>query len=474
MTIRLDDRSLFGNEAAEDELDDVFESYAVVRPEVERFLSIDERIVIARAYKGEGKSALLRVVSQKLDERNDDLVISVSAPSLSPEVLSEDSDEWVRGWKLRILRHAASEIGARIHLAFSDDAITLVEEAESNGYKARSFVGSVTDRLKSSSVPIERTRIGATNPEQLLRRWSEDKPNVWFLIDDIDQNFTSSARNKVKVATFFIALRQISNLIPEFRFRTCVRPNVWTIVKREFEGLSHSEQYVVPIAWTEEHFTKLIARRVSGYLVRNGANGDSALLADRELVAQVFDDPMPWGHSKRAPATILYTLARYRPRWLVELWREAASAATQRSRTKINFDDIQGQLSIFGRKRIDDTIAEFVSQCPQIESLITAFVDQPEWFSTDQLYLLINKRILQSVQPKIVGVLGAANATDVATFLYQIGFLTARQELGNGSYTHVLYADKPDLFATPTNRDQGYSWEIHPVFRQALRLTNVK
>lgn len=473
MPIKLDDRSLFGNEAAEDELDDIFSSYAVIRPEVDRFLNASERIVIARAYKGEGKSALLKIVSQRLEASTDDLVLRVSAPSLSPEVESEESDEWTHGWKLRILRHVAAEIGARIQLAFSDDAITLVEEAEANGYKARSFVSSITDRLKSSSIPLERTRLDAPNPEQLLMRWAKTKPTVWLIIDDIDQNFTNSARNNMKVATFFIAIRQIVNLIPEFRFRTCVRPNVWALLKRKFESLSHSEQYIIPISWSEEEFTNLIARRVSGYLSRNG---DQAMPneSDRQLVARVFDDPMPWAKGYRQPSTILFTLARYRPRWLVELWREAATSANRRSREKINFDDIQGQLQTFGKKRIDDTIAEFVSQCAQIESLITAFVDQPEWFSTDQLYTLINNRILQSVQPKIVGVLGVAGATDVATFLYQIGFLTARQELDNGHYTHVLFADKPDLLATATNRDQGYSWEIHPVFRQALRLKNVK
>jgi hypothetical protein len=34
MKIALDDKSLFGNEAAEDEHEDVFSSYAVDRPEV--------------------------------------------------------------------------------------------------------------------------------------------------------------------------------------------------------------------------------------------------------------------------------------------------------------------------------------------------------------------------------------------------------------------------------------------------------
>jgi hypothetical protein len=182
---------------------------------------------------------------------------------------------------------------------------------------------------------------------------------------------------------------------------------------------------------------------------------------------------MPWGAAWRPPASILYTLSRHRPRWLVELCKEAAASALKAGRDRINFDDITKELETFGRHRIDDTIAEFQSQCPEIAELITAFAGEPEWFTTDKLIGAIRDRILQGVHPRIVGVLGTPSAVEVAHFLFQIGFLTARRELGVDQYEHFAYADNPQLLVARTNLDQGFSWEIHPVFRNVLKLKNV-
>jgi len=482
MKIVLNDKTLFGNEAAEDELEDVFESYAVERPEVTEFLQETRPIAVVRAYKGEGKSALLRLVALRLRAQpSPPLIISIPASAISPEIENTDSDRWVRNWKTNILKLAAREIGATISYAFSDDAIALVEEAEANGFKARSFVSTVVDRLKTSAVPLERTRVTVTNPETLLKRWAQQGTQVWFVIDDLDQNFENTAHFKVKVASFFIAIRQIANLIPEFRFRSSVRPNVWAIVKREYEALSHVEQYVTDLSWTQDDYYQLIARRVEGYLRRSGQWDEArkTLRSDisgrnKQLIALIFDDPMPWGRNRtRPPAVILYTLSRHRPRWLIELWKVSAESAAKAKRQRINFDDIENEMEAFGNRRVEDTVAEFRSQCPEVEELLVAFVGQPEWLSTDDLIKTLQNRVMQAVHPRIVGVLGAASPREVARFLFQIGFLTARRELSGDDYEHMAFADNPTLLSARTNIDQGFSWEIHPVFRQALKLKNV-
>jgi hypothetical protein len=203
------DESLFGNEAAELEKEDIFSSYAVERPEVKNFLDADRSIATIRAYKGEGKSSLLRLVCLQVRHRKPpSILINTIGSSISPEIEQADSDRWVRGWKTNLLKLAAREIGAKISMAFSDDAITLVEEAEANGFKSRSFVSSIIDRIKSSAIPIERTRLTASNPEPLLKRWSERGSPVWFVVDDIDQNFENTQMHKVKIAAFFVAIRQ--------------------------------------------------------------------------------------------------------------------------------------------------------------------------------------------------------------------------------------------------------------------------
>ena len=475
------DTSLFGNEAAEDEAESIFSSYAVVRSEVAEFLDAGVSLAVTRAYKGEGKSALLRLVHLELRKRKPQpIVLAVPASSLSPELDSHDFDRWVRAWKQSILRLAANEIGASISVAFGDDAISLVEEAEMNGYKTRSFVSSVVDRLKTSTVPLERVRQGVKNPEQTLRRWSENGAEIWLLLDDLDNNFENTPIQRAKIASAFTACRQVANLIPEFRFRVTVRPNIWATIKQHHETLSHVEQYVRPLSWSIADFYELLAKRVEAHLQRTGAwrrlHKTLYLAPDKrrsQLVAMVFDDPMPWGRDqRRPPTTILYTLSRRRPRWLVELAKHAAAGALKAGRERINFDDINAVLPEFGQRRVQDTVAEFRSQCSEIEELLTAFVGEPEWFSTADLISTINNRVLQGVHPKIAGIIGTASAVEVAHFLFQIGFLTARSDKPGGHYEHVAYADNPALLSARTNIDQGYTWEIHPVFRQVLKLKN--
>ena len=103
-SIRLTDPDLFGNDAAEDEDEAIFSSYAVERPELPDFLSVDRKICIAKAYKGQGKSALLRLTGSRAGRQAErPLVVSVSATSLTPSLDSTDFAAWVRGWKAAML-----------------------------------------------------------------------------------------------------------------------------------------------------------------------------------------------------------------------------------------------------------------------------------------------------------------------------------------------------------------------------------
>jgi hypothetical protein len=473
---------IFGNEAAEDETDSIFSSYVLYRQEVQRFTDAARPLQVVRAYKGEGKSALLRLVEKQLKSTtNDTLIIRTTGQSLSPSLESQDSDQWVREWKKRILERIANEIGATLSMAFTDDAISLVESAEQNTYKSRSFVSSITDRLKSKSVPIERTRTEIVNHEPLLKRWLNEGSPVWLFIDDLDQNFKNEPLHKLKVATCFIAVRQIFSQIPEIRFRLAVRPNVWSIIKMEFEALSHVEQYMVELPWSDEMFLDLVARRIEAYLQRS----DQWVAVERDLpgapydryihlLASLFQNPILWGGKKRHVYVALHTLSCHRPRWLIELCKVASTEAARKGHTAISLEDVTSQLDAFGQKRIEDMVAEFTSLCAQIKELIFAFSGQNERYATDALLTTIERRILQGVQVRIVGLSAKPSSRDVAHFLFQIGFLSARLDYKDGTYEHLAFADRPNLLAVNTNVDEGVSWEIHPVFRDTLRLKDVQ
>jgi hypothetical protein len=478
--IKLTDPGLFGNDAAEDEEEAVFSSYVLERDEIKEFIDQNEKIRIVRAYKGEGKSALLRLAKTKLASLNDDgsIIISTTGPSLSPDINSDDSDKWVRGWKEQIFRLIASEIGARIGMAWGDDTMSLVEEAERSGFKSKSIISAIIERLKFKDLPVEKKEKNAISPEKVVQRWAKGKPLMWLFVDDVDQNFQNNSLYKTKIASFFIAARHIVGLVPELRLRLAVRPNVWTTVSPEFEALSHIRQYISDLKWSQDSIRRLLAQRIEGYLMRTGQDKyltqihTDAWPRDETIINYVFEAPMRWGQKDKSPYIVMGTLSMYRPRWLIELSKVAAKNAFKKNKNIISLTNIESELAEFGRNRIADNIAEFKSQCAQIEDLITAFAQQPETYKTDQIIALIEKRILPGVAPRITGIPGIAKALDVAAFLYEIGFLSARRDMPDGSYNHLNYSENPLLLHSRTNIDQGVSWEIHPIYRQALELND--
>jgi hypothetical protein len=483
--IVLTDPILFGNEAAEDEREDVFYSYALERTELAHFADPERRLAVARAYKGEGKSALLRLTSRKIAQGNRQpiIIITRTADELAPEVPKDDYAIWVRAWKAAIVHVFAVEIGTQIGVAWTDDTMALVEESEKAGFRGRTIISAILDRLDLPEVSLgpakvkgpQRKVLGTTNPGEAVKRWLKEKHELWLFVDDIDKNFTNTPSWKMKVASFFDACRALVNAIPELRIRSVVRPNVWTLIKRDFESLSHVEQYLVNLAWGVDDARHLLAKRIEAYLRRTGQWETAARHlrnGNREdaLIGMVFESPIAWVNSQRPAHSVLHTLSVHRPRWMIELAKVAATSAVRQRHSKILRDDVVGELAAFGRRRIDDTVAEFKAQCPELDELFPAFNREKEQLSTDELLKIIDNKILTHLQPTISGVSGRANNVAIAALLYEIGLIYGRRDHGDGSYEHVSFADSPALLRSRTNLDAGLTWEVHPVFRQALEI----
>lgn len=478
-----DPDQLFGNEAADHEDPEVFFSYAVQRDEMKSFLDQKKPLQIVSAYKGEGKSALLRLIESRIKQDEPDaVVLRVSATEISPSEDDNNTDAWIRSWKKAIFKKVAVEIGKSLKMAFSDDAISLVEEAETEGFRERSFVGLVVSRLSSKSLGIEQNKPPITDHEALMQRWADKGASVWVLIDDVDHNFRNNKYDKIKVASCLMATTQIFMSVPEIKVRLSLRPNVWVTIKTEYEALSHVKQYIKGLSWSDKDFNNILAQRIESYLRRTNqwlSISDSIStdvdVGKKQLLNLVFENPVLWGgnNSKRDVYVPLHTLSRHRPRWMIELCKAAAVDAYKRGNSVITLENIVNNLGAFGRSRIEDMVVEFQPQCEKIRQLVVAFNGQNERYTTDQLLTLIGSRILQSVSPKIVGVLGDPSHREVAHFLFQIGFLSARQDYDDETYKHYSFSEKPELLTTENNIDQGMSWEVHPVFRQALELKNV-
>lgn len=481
------DEDLFGNETAEDEDESTFLAYALVRPEFEGFVDARKRLRIVRAYKGEGKSALLRWTYISLRHIRNVAVHSAFAASILPRSKHSADSDYIQEWKDALLAAAAVTLGKKIDLQFDDDVISLREEAERGGYKKRGFIAAVLARLKG--LPGKPELAGVANPSEALRRVAGNiDAQIWLIVDDLDENFTDTDDDCLRVMSALVAMRQICVEVGEIWFRTSIRPSTWAIIKRKFETLSKVEPYMLDLQWSHPQLESLLGERVRGYLKRNSgpavASGRLTGMAARELVAVAFDDPMPWGkkefeigsdseadaYKQRSPSVIVSTLARYRPRWMVELCKIGGARARKGSRNQISLDDLTGDLESFGRKRIEDLIAEFRAQCSKVEFIIQSFKGKPERFKTDDLMKHIKNNVAGH-DVRIAGVVGHPTDKDIIRFLFQIGFITARRDFSDGGYRHYSFYDEPSLLADGAS-DLGVTWEVPSCFRQALQLQN--
>ena len=474
--IDLRDPGLFGNEAAEDEPEHIFSSYVLRRPEAARFVNAGNRFCVTRAYKGEGKSALLRLTRLAVQSHPDhSLVVARTSGEIAPALTTSDWPSWTRAWKARIFTHIAREIGGQIGFAWRDDDMSLVEEAEEHGFRRKGLVNSILDRVKvttpeiaGTKVPsIERRRSGGMTPsktQHAVARWSKGRAPLWVVVDDVDQNFQNTELQKRRVASFFVACRELINKVPELRIRAAVRPNVWTTLKMEYEALSHVEQYMQDLSWSEDQMRQLLARRIEGYLKRVGRFDQirnklptASEYRDMMLIDLAFEARMSWGGVTRPAHVVLNTLSKHRPRWIVELSQIAASHAVRSGHSRIGLDDVLPDYGDFGRRRIQDLIAEFRSQCPEVEEVISAFAREKEQLTTDELLEIITNKILARLTPRIVGVVGEPRPVDIAAFLFEVGFIFGRRDYHGGEYEHIGYAERPSLFRSRTDLDVGLS-----------------
>ncbi len=481
MRIDLEDPTLFGNDAAEDESPDVFESYFMRRDEVDDFQDSGKQIQFLRAYRGEGKSAIIRHVYEA--KQNAGIwAVKATGAAISPTVETDDPNVWNRQWQRSILNLVACEVGSKIGVAWSDDAMALVEEAELSGFRQKSLVSSVFSRLNISGLPELKTP-SSKNQVARLSRYMEGKEAIWVFVDDIDEDFRNTETFRARISAFFSACRQLSNTIPNVVVRTSIRPNVWRILRAHSESLSKTDQYAVDLRWDTPSIQSMLARRIEGYLRRKGRIDiidrfakQRGAVRENSLCELVFDSPMEWGFNVqrqkpilRDATIVLSTLCRQRPRWLIELCRLATKNRRQKDR-RVSISDLTSVLGEFGRERVEDLAAEYRSECPQVQEIINAFSGTQEDFTTDQLMSTIKSRVLSGLNVRFASRGGVSKPTPVAAFLYEIGFLTARSENADGTYTHYAFAQNPELLHNRTNIDHGLSWEIHPVFRQVLGL----
>ncbi|QRN97014.1 hypothetical protein JRI60_50020 [Archangium violaceum] len=473
---------LFGNEAGEDEPPEVLSSYFLEKGEFVRFFSPEQRVAFVRSRKGMGKSALLRETLYRRQRANQgELLLYIKASDLvaAQETKSESPADLIYGWQQRICTRINVELGAIFNIAFGDDRIALVESSELAGFRNRNLISALVDRLSAKGADIEftRQRVVPADSQALLARVSRKEDiSVWLLIDDVDATFLNTPSERLRTSTFFSACRNLVNAVTGLRIRASVRADVWSILAQHDESLDKCEQYMLELHWSTTETGRILENKIISYFRRVYPNNPvyasiEAEGSSRDIFSLVFKEPFPWGKRQVEAFRTVHILSAGRPRWAAQLCKLAGQAAYDTKSDLITFGHFRSSLRQYGIARLSDISKEHRHQCPTIDTIIESFGGGPTRYSTKSLLEHITDRIIKRVGiPEIDGSPALNGSLSVANFLFRIGFIAARDERVDESLGFVRFEDRPNLLSSTTNMDDGLDWEIHPSYRDALRI----
>lgn len=329
MQIDLNDKSLFGNEAGEDEDLDVLNSYFIDHPDFDSFFKESEKLSIVSARKGMGKSALLSRLEYRLrneSEYSNPIIIRVKGNDLLGlgDFSSEDHSYLENYWKQIICKRIIVEIGAKVGFALSSNAISMVEIAEIDGLKSKNIIGGLVSRVvgKLPGVSVEVKSSLPENAKSILEVYqsSHEKSKVWLLIDDIDAKYTDSKSNQARVGAFFSAARALAFDLTGIVIRTTVRSDVWSCL-RHLEDLDKLDQYMIGIFWSKKFMRDILAQRIFAYISkRHPESPEAKLQLSRDynkILDLVFMSPIKWQESNDARLfDAISAFSNRRPRWM--------------------------------------------------------------------------------------------------------------------------------------------------------------
>lgn len=475
--IDITDPELFGNEAGEDEDPQVLRSYFVDKPEFAPFSRFSTPLAIVRARKGMGKSALLsKIATDKQTDDDGSVVVFIRGSDLAAfgDMVNLEPNQLINEWQQRLCAMINYEIGSRIKFASSDTTITMVESSELAGFKGRNLLGCLLERFGGILKSANPKKASAKNSFSLLRNFkSQSDLRAWVIIDDIDATFINTPSSCLQISTFFSACRRITRDVKGLAIRASVRSDVWSVVKRTDEALDKCEQYITDIQWSTEEAKRVLENKIYAYIQRTETVSRNLKRQPRHAaISTVFVETVPWGGNERVPMhKPIHILSAGRPRWAAQLCKMAATQARKSHRGKIGIGDIASILKNFGKYRLDDLYREHSHQYPGLQKLIESFANGPKRYTTEVLLSHIAGRVIRVFGlPEIDGEPCKNGALDPARFLFKIGFIQARQEKGGG-LSFVRFEDRTDLLSDTVNPDDGLVWEIHPSYRNILRIS---
>ncbi|MCA3987370.1 P-loop ATPase, Sll1717 family [Vibrio vulnificus] len=485
IVVNLKDKNLFGNDAGEDELLEVLNSYYIDHEDFDDFYDQDNKLCVASARKGMGKSALLSKLDYELrhnDEYDNPIVVRVTGNELLGlgDFRGQDQAYLENYWKRIICKKVIIEIGNTIGFAASSNSISMVEVAELDGLKNKNFIGGILSRIKGK-IPVINTEMKDNIPENLESVLSNYQnkhkdSSVWLLIDDIDAKYVDTEEYQARVGSFFSAVRSLAFDMKKLNIRATVRSDVWQNL-RHLEDLDKWEQYIIEIVWTNRHLRDMLSNKILSYVKREHPRSPEAKYKYtkdyNKLFQLVFEHPISWMNKEETSIfDAISSFSNKRPRWMGQLCRMSAKQAKKANSQgkRVYLHHIDEILSEFGKHRKSDLIKEHKHQFEELDSLIDCFRAKQKEYTFNELVDLFETNFIRGREISEIPIIDGVkykDAEDLGAFVYKLGLISKKSDCGR-YFTH--YCDDPDLFRTNQNREDQITWSVHIAYRKYLNI----
>jgi hypothetical protein len=482
LKINLNEKSLFGNDAGEDENQEILQSYYVGNDDFDDFYDKDSCLSVVSARKGMGKSTLLSHLDYELknnDSYENPIVVRVTGNSLLGlgDFSNKDQAYLENYWKQIICKEININIGNNLGIALTSDEMSLVEISELEGMKSKNFVGSLVSRLVGK-IPLIEANLNSSCPENLeslLKNYLEKSKtkSVWLLVDDIDAKYIDNEEYQHRVGSFFSAIRSLAHDVSSLNIRATVRTDVWTNL-RHIEDLDKWNQYVIDVFWTKRQLRDMLAKRILSFVQRKHSDTKEAKYTYENnynnLFKLVFISPIKWAGEDKPIFDAINAFSNHKPRSMGQLCRMAASQA-HKSRSKVSLKQINEILGKFGQNRRDDLIKEHAHQFIELENLINSFRAGSKEYKFSQLCVVLETKFIKGRAAENIPEIDGSTfhePADLGNFIYKIGLISKLHDDGK---TFTSYPDDPDLFNSQENKQDSITWSIHPSYRTFLNIS---
>ena len=463
-------RKLFGHEAAEDDDEDNLYGFYIKGASYTQLKSPLSLYVLV-GHKGTGKSALLKILER--EERIEGNLPITIRPEDIFEQTETDLNRMIVMWQ-----EGLSKI---IFNKLIENLLTTNRNDNSHSFKSwlTNFSKLTMSVLGHKFADIKKYGCDIRYKDflSLFKDVIFTQKKVTVFIDDLDRGWKNEEHDIKNISALLNALRNITRVVPNVKFRIALRSSVYYSVRTSDESTDKIENSIVWLKWTNHEILSMLVKRIILFKTGRSIEEKDLLAQDQYELSKNFDGIFEKsfkgkGHWENAPIhRVLLSLIRQRPRDLVKLCTLAAKEAKSHNHALILTQDLEAIFKSYSQERLTDTVNEYNSELLSLQRVLLEM--KPETKNTISPFLYTPQTLYVKMD-KVLGHIGKIRFTNgimvtkqnLAGFLYKINFFTARKD--SDSQIIRYYYDE-NKYIHNEDIDFGFNYEIHPAYRWALQ-----